>query len=161
MQWFPSSFREFHGPWPWSKVKWRFSVRPSDWGTVLQSDKTLQEPSKLPRMDARPEGVAWGPRDSEASAQPGALQLRYLGWDQRAWYMWWVPLWVRDLLNQLTRQIYLVHLWMIFPLKPPFIGDFPASHVWWNQRVHTHIFIIFGQCFDLCVVQDLSGPGHL
>ena len=27
------------------------------------------------------------------------------------------------------------HSLLIFLFKPPFIGDFPASHVWWNQRV--------------------------
>ena len=29
-----------------------------------------------------------------------------------------------------------------FPIKPPFTGDFPASHVWWNQRVHKILVLL-------------------
>jgi hypothetical protein len=27
-------------------------------------------------------------------------------------------------------------LWMIFPLKLHYFGDFPANHVWWHRRVN-------------------------
>ena len=30
------------------------------------------------------------------------------------------------------------HLWMIFPLKPPFTWDFPASHVWVPKAIYHH-----------------------
>ena len=45
-----------------------------------------------------------------------------------------------------------------FPIKPPFTGDFPASHVWWNQRVKHFM----RHCKILSYVHlrmNLSGPG--
>ena len=55
-----------------------------------------------------------------------------------------------------------------FPIfNPPFIGDFPASHVWWNQRVTIlissymtgiHLDPISGQWLGTCSGHHLECP---
>ena len=45
-----------------------------------------------------------------------------------------------------TWQWKMDHVSMIFLLKPPFIGDFPSRHVWWNQKVWWDV-VCRSRCF--------------
>ena len=109
------------------------------WGLQLREPKKVCQPrqGKLATFDC--ERVS-RPLNSGLVGQSDFSETQDIilnpGTEQR-WLLLFTCKWEVDqnfVGNPLLNDLFL-HLLMFFPLEPPFISDFPASHVWLPERI--------------------------